>query len=176
MSLFSFAPGFPSPRGGPRGGLAPAKSTLLDASPRPQRIFIAGYRDLTQEEFEAHYHDAIKKAVGNGSSFLLYLKSKRDVPNEDITIYRSTVDDRTKSLPSSNAGKCRVITVPGGEPERLAVMSEESDAEIVWLYPGHTLADHGCSNAGDILEMRFQGPKEALRLGLAKSVNRTMNI
>ncbi|KAK5170629.1 uncharacterized protein LTR77_005218 [Saxophila tyrrhenica] len=179
-------------RGGPRGDFAPKQSTLLDTSFRPSRVFIAGYRDLTREEFAAHYHDRIKKAIENGSSFILsdepgtcsmafeYLKSKKDVPRDDITIYRSTADgdEGVKGLPSSKAGKCRVVTVPGGEAERLVAMSEASDAEIVWLYGGDTLGDYGCSSAGDILDMWFRGPKEVVRLGLAKSVGgqETLNL
>ena len=153
---------------------------MVHPKERPLRAFIAGYQDISAKDFAAHYHQEIKEAIKDGDLFILsdepgacemalqYLRSKR-VSGRDITIYRSTSNTTNEGRLEDQFKDATVRTISGGEAERLAAMSENSDYEIVWLRPGNILENPRLS-AGGVLDLRCSGPEEAARLGMAKSV------
>ena len=97
-----------------------------------------------------------------------YLKSK-DVPPDKITIYRRGCTDSPTNRFSGQFRDCKLKTVDGGESDLMAAMSRDSDYEILWLRPGDG-PDDEVMTAADVLDSRFSGPREALRLGSAKGI------
>jgi hypothetical protein len=137
-----------------------------------ESVFVAGYQNITDEEFVRHYRHELDEAIDNGSWFLLsdeigtclkaveYLLSK-NVSAGTISVYTNNHDTQNAIHLPVNASP--VHTVAGGDTERYAMMVEKSDRNITWLRPGDSLKDHGCISAGDVMDMRFTGAKEAVR-------------
>ena len=144
----------------------------------PQRAFIAGYQDISPEDFATHYHHHLDKAIERGDTFLLsaepgacemaaeYLKSNK-VPQDRITEYHSAPvggdsNERLRLLTGHFKDR-KVRTIGGGESERLATMLKNSDYQILWVRPGDSVHDERLSAAG-VLDARYSGPKEVTRL------------
>ena len=157
---------------------------MVSSEYQPSYVFIAGYQDLTDQEFAAHYEPEIDEAINNGSSFLLsdqlgactkafeYIQAK-NVSENRISLYKSS--DATSTNLVTNLNVSQTHTVPGGERERYAAMAKKGDTHIIWLRPGDTLHDHGCISASDVLDMQFNGAVEAMRAVWAKEMQEAMD-
>ncbi|MEM7554709.1 MAG: hypothetical protein AAF378_11500 [Cyanobacteria bacterium P01_A01_bin.84] len=99
--------------------------------------FISGHLDLSEEEFEEHYHSAINKALANNQSFVL-----GDARGAD-TLAQQYLFGKTKAVvvyhmfasPRNNVG----FPTCGGfksDNERDEQMTRDSHQDIAWVRPG----------------------------------------
>ena len=152
----------------------------LHASCSMLRVFVAGYIDVTTEEFAIHYHDELDRSIARSDRVLLsdepgtcdmvvaYLRG-HDVPASRITIYRSAQSTRERPYEILD---CGVVHVEGGETGRYEAMASASNGgNIIWTRP-----DDGLKGfiGGETPDMRFSGPKEASRCVVAESFRRSM--
>ena len=157
---------------------------MVSSEYQPSYVFIAGYQDLTDQEFAAHYEGEIDDAINNGSSFLLsdepgactraleYIQAK-NISESRISFYKSS--NATNTNAPTNLNVSQIHTVPSGETERYVAMAKKSDTHIIWLRPGDTLDDQGCISASDVLDMQFSGAVEAMRAVWAKKMQEAMD-
>lgn len=144
----------------------------------PAKALIAGYTDLSREEFATHYQNQLDHAIQHSDSFLLsaesgactmsfeYLKGK-GVRGSKITVYQSTATGTNERELSGRFPDAEIHAVPGGEAERLSFMCGRSNYNIDWLRPSDALPS---MSAIGVLDARFSGPREAKRLRIAKGV------
>jgi hypothetical protein len=150
----------------------------------PRAVLIAGYQELTEEEFISNYQAELNKAIAETSSFLLsdekgtslkaynYLLSQ-NVSDRRISIYTNGDHDTAIVHLPADAGSA-LHRIEGGDYERCLEMSEKSDGSIIWLRNGDQLKDHDCRSAADAVIMRFTGAKEAKRAVVSKSIRKAM--
>lgn len=151
----------------------------------PRTTFIAGYHDLTQEEFREHYAEDIDDAINDRHNFTLsdepgasalafeYLLS-RGVSRSKITIHKRSQDDELYL--STTAGIHQNITNTSSDTDHYSSIAEDCEDSIIWLRPVDSLEDHGCISGGDTLDFRFTGPKEALRVMWANAISSCMRM
>jgi hypothetical protein len=98
--------------------------------------FISGHCDISQEEFEIYYKEAIDQSIENGGSFVIgdargvdtmaqeYLSSKGVT---DVTIYHIA------KSPKNNAANFPVIGGFKYHNQKDAAMTDNSDYDIAWV-------------------------------------------
>ena len=152
-----------SPRGPTRdraAALPLLSQTLEIQQDRPQIAFLSGHIDITASQFTQNYATPLDAAIAQGDNFIMsnaggadtmglaYLDS-HDVSPDRITIYLHTpqpnrrlnaTQTRINSLRlrrgveeayKKKGYKCKVVQ--GFHTERDAVMTEESDYDILWM-------------------------------------------
>lgn len=156
----------------------------MDQSPaRASLIFVAGYADLSDEEFAAHFRPrlgdrlaeqqtpvrfVLQDEPGAAAMAARYLRD-RGAPAEDVHVYRcqgaAGSDGRVSAGEQDDAfAGCTVVDVAGGPAARdeaiLALVRDEKAGALIWLREADQL--HRLS-AGTVLRSRSSGPRELVR-------------
>lgn len=157
----------------------------MDKKPRrPLTIFVAGYANLTDEEFATHYRprlDAHLAEKRNPAIFVLqhepgaatmvarHLRDK-GATAQDVHVYRCRCprdcgDGRIATGGNDDAfAGYTVFDIDGGPAARddaiLAMIREKHAGNLIWLREADQFHRLG---AGDVLASRFSGPRELVR-------------
>jgi hypothetical protein len=162
----------------PFGSYSPRISNMVSKD-EPHIVFIAGYQDLTNQEFTEHYKGELDRTIAHSDSFLLsdepgactmafeYLQSKH-IDGSRILVYTSS-DTGTPT----NINTSQFQAVDGGDTERYIAMAYESNTNIIWIRP-EDWPQLKCTHQTEILDKRFSGTKEAMRMVMAKSLRHSM--
>lgn len=114
-------------------------------------FFISGHRDITEEEFNDHYVDYIKRIVGSvtfddwcvnfvvgdyhgvdtmAQAYLHQLVKDGDLPFECVEVYHMF------DSPRNNVGGFTTIGGFTSDEARDSAMTHASDIDIAWVRPG----------------------------------------
>ena len=153
---------------------------------KPRTAYVAGYQNISQEEFADNYIENLDHGIKRGDSFILsdepgtsemaleYFHEKK-VPADKITVYHCTslaASARTTELLVGDYKQCNVKTISGGEMERIKAMSKDSKYDILWLREQDKIK--GVKTASNILDERYTGLAEIKRLRSEKGIRSFM--
>ena len=148
--------------------------------PRRHIVMVAGYHDLTNQEFTENYIDELERTMARGDTFLLsdepgactmafkYLHSlqSHSVDDSRIVVYISS-DTGT----ATNINTSQIQAVAGGDSERYVAMAEDSSSAILGLRQGDWPK---FKYQIEILDARFSGVKEAMGVVQTKKFRHMM--
>jgi hypothetical protein len=104
---------------------------------RPKTNFVSGHLDLTPAEFEAHYRQAIDKALERGEAFVVGDARGADTITQEHLLGKTTAVTvyHMFTSPRNNVG---FKTIGGfqSDEERDKQMTADSDEDIAWVRPG----------------------------------------
>ena len=105
--------------------------------PRPITNFVSGHLDLTPEEFDAHYRQAIDEALARGDSFVVGDARGTDSLTQKYLLGKTAavVVYHMFTAPRNNVG-FKTVGGFGSDEERDARMTADSDQDIAWVRPG----------------------------------------
>jgi hypothetical protein len=101
--------------------------------------FISGHLNISIREFEEHYLPRIKRAMDEGSSFVVGDARGLDYLAQEfmsINHYFLVVVYHMFEAPRNNCGGFRTVGGFLSDDERDAAMTVASDEDIAWVRPG----------------------------------------